>query len=790
MFKNYFKIAIRTLWKNKLFSLINVISLAIGLSASFVIGLMVYYDLSFDKFHENGEEIYRVTSTFITPDGEFHNSGVALALKDELTNNFTGIEEVAAIHSENFLTVEIPETKKTIKKPENTAFVDPSYFEIFKYKWITGSPKDLAEPNKVVLTDKRAQKYFPNISTDKVIGQTLIYNDSIQVTVSGLVEHFQERSDLHFQEFLSVPTAKKTGQGNFILEPTWNSTSSGNQVFVTIPNNSDKIVIKNKLDELAQEHRSEFDVQFKQKREFNLQPLSDLHFNQELGTFNSGNSPANKNVMIGLGFVALFLLALGCINFINLNTAQASQRAKEIGIRKTLGSSKRQLVAQFLGETFLLTILAAVLSIVLAYWLLDVFSDFTPEGLDFSLFNDPVIISLAVALILLVTLFSGLYPAGVLTQFKPVSVIKNQVVDGSGKPILRKFLTVFQFSIAQVFLIATLLVTKQINFMMSEDMGFKTDAIASVNTPWHEKSYDKRKRFAEELKQLPSISKVALGGSPPASFSTSTNIVSVTIDGEEIQSPLQLIRGDQNFIDLYEIEILAGRKQLNDTIHEFVVNEAFINALGISDPEKALGLTINMNSEANPIVGVVKDFNQRSLKLPINPLAILGDWNRKDRSSFYTVHLNIPHQEGSRLSETIASVEDIYKSIYPNSDFEIQFMDETVGKFYKQEMSLSKLLNWAMGLSIVISCLGLLGLVIYTTERRTKEIGIRKVLGANIAQLNVLLCKDFLILVAISFVIAAPISYWFLRDWIQDFAFRTELSWWVFALSGLAMVVV
>jgi ABC-type antimicrobial peptide transport system permease subunit len=789
MFRNYFKIAWRNLWKHKLFSTINIISLAIGFSASFVIGLMVYYDLTFDKFHPDSELIYRVTTTFLSPDSESSNPGIPMPYIIEAQNNMSGVDIACGIHVANFLKVEDKENDKVFKNPEYIVYTNENYFKIFNYNWLAGSPEmALNTPNELVLTENRAKKYFPTLTPSEIIGKTLTYNDSIQTTVKGVVANFEERTDLIFEEFLSIETSKKTDQGSYILDPQWDNTSSSSQLFIKVSNPLMANAITKQFNALEIEHRSDWEKQYNRSKLFYLQPLSDLHFNVELGIFDFSDRPADKSVMLGLGFIALFLLLLGVINFINLNTAQANQRAKEIGIRKTLGSSKKQLIFQFMGETFLLTLASAIISVILAYWLLNVFSDFTPNGLSFSLFKNPLIIGFAIILLVLVTILSGIYPALVLTQYKPISVLKNQVISQTGKPALRRFLTVFQFSIAQVFIISTILVAKQIHFMMNKDMGFKTDAIANVRTPWYNNSEEKQVRFAQELKKYPEITKIARGGRTPASLGTSTTTVTYIDDnGNEIQTSLQMVRGTKDYIDLYGIELLAGRTTLNDTIQELVINETYLNVLGFKDPKDAIGKQIKRSDELYPIVGVVKDFNQRSLKDPINPLALVGNW---DGAFFGVIHFAFTNSNDSSMSETISKIETAYKQIYPESDFEINFMDETVEQFYNQEKSLSKLLSWAMGLSVLISCLGLLGLVIYTTERRTKEIGVRKILGASLKQLNVLLCKEFLLLVGVAFIIAAPLAYYGLNNWLQDFAFKTNLSWWIFALSGFGMVLI
>ena len=307
MFRNYFKIAWRKLWKHKLFSIINIISLAVGFSASFVIGLMVYYDLTFDKFHPDSELIYRVTSNFITSDSERSNRGIPIPYINEARNSISGIEFSSGIHVANLQKVVEETTKKTFKNPEYVVFIEPEYFQIFKYNWLAGNPEiALNAPNQVVLTNKRAQKYFPSLQPNEIIGKSLAYNDSIQTTVSGIVANFEERSDLIFEEFLSLETAKKTSNGNSIFDPQWDNTSSGSQLFIKVSSPSVTSFIKEKMDALAVEHRSEWAITYNQSQSFNLQPLSDLHFNTEVGTFDFGERPADKSVMFGLGLLPYF----------------------------------------------------------------------------------------------------------------------------------------------------------------------------------------------------------------------------------------------------------------------------------------------------------------------------------------------------------------------------------------------------------------------------------------------------------------------------------------------------
>jgi len=791
MLKNLFKIAFRSITKHKFFSLIKIISLAIGLSASFVIGLMVYYDLSFDKFHPEKESIHRITTEFTNPDGKFYNGGVTVALGLDLKEGMSGFESVSQLFLAYPLHVRNAKTEKLFKNPEFVVYGDQEYFNIFKYQWLAGSAERILEnPNELVLTENRARKYFPEKTLNDIIGSTLVYNDTIPVTVTGIVANFKERTDLIFEEFISLKTADNSDMSNLLEFAGWGSTSSASQLFVKLANNANVATIQSELDKIAIAQTDPEMKSFGQSRRFYLQPLADIHFDPNYNTFDFSSGRASKSVLISLGCIAVFLLVLGCINFINLNTAQATQRAKEIGIRKTLGSSKKQLVFQFMGETFLLTLSATLLSLFLSFGLLRTFSDFLPQVLSFELFSDPLVITFIIVLLLLVTFLSGFYPALVLSHFKPISVLKNQILTKGDKSSLRKYLTVFQFVIAQVFIIGTLLVGKQLNFLMTKDMGFKTEALANIQTPWHHESMEKRIRLMNEIKAQPLVNEVSLSSRPPASFGSNSSQVTYFDEEKEIHTELLFLYGDNNYLDLYDIELLAGRNHLNDTIREFVINETYLKYLGFKTPQDALGKMLKMNDESYPIVGVMEDFNQRSLKSGIEPMAFAGDWYRERFVRFNTVHFSLQTGQSDNWPETIVEIEKTWNEIYPDADFKVNFMDDIVERFYEQERRTSTLLSWATGLAILISCLGLLGLVVYTTERRTKEIGIRKVLGASLAQLNLLLCKEFLILVGIAFVIATPIAWYGTNHWLEEFAYKTRMSWWVFLLSGLAMGII
>ncbi len=788
MIKNYFKIAWRNIMKHKVFSFINVIGLTIGLSASFIIGLMIYYDFTFDNFHKDGDRIYRVVTDFKVPDGEFYNPGVTLALKSAVEEN-SNFEAISEFYIERPMKVENRASSLEFKLPKFVIFADQEYFKIFDYKFIAGDNANaLSRPNEVILTKERADKYFPNTDYSEIIGKTLVYNDSLNTKVTGVVENFEGRTDIVFQEFISHPTLLQTRMRENIIGKNWNNTNSNSQLFLKLNSNADISSIKSRFKDLATQHASEEDVKYGEQRIFQLQPLNDIHFNENYGIYDWSSGQASKSLLQNLVLVALFLLLLGCINFINLNTAQATQRAKEIGIRKTLGSSRKQLIGQFLGETLLLVMISALLSLLLSRWLITVFSDFVPEGLSFELFKTPIIVFGVIILLVIVTFLSGFYPAMVLSKFNTVSVLKDHLGAGDKKVGLRKFLTVFQFTIAQVFIIATLLVGKQINYLLSKDMGFKTDAIVSVYRPIEDMSLENLQLYAEKLTSVSEIENISLGGPPPASQNSNTTDMRRMVNDEEVYGDMQLLAGDTDYLNLFEIELLAGRVHRNDTVRELVINEAARKYFRFKSPEDAIGKTLEYENENLPIVGVMGDFHQRSLKSDIRPMTLRGDWYRDMWSYFQAVHILLKNDAPENLKNSLAKIESVYKEVYPQSDMRLEFVDETVEKFYKREQKTSKLLNWATGLSILISCLGLLGLVIYTTNRRVKEIGVRKVLGASLLQINTLLCKEFLVLVVIAFVAASPIAYYGINNWLQDFAYKTSVSFWVFLLSGFAMI--
>jgi predicted permease len=787
MFKNYLLSAFRSFGRNKIFSVINILGLAIGISASLVIYLIVHYEFSYEKFHKDRDRIYRVVTNMHFPNQDFKNSGVPGPLPAAMRSEATGIESSALFVLASETKVKVPskhENNGVFRKQKEIAFADDQYFNFIKYEWLAGSPANaLKEPNKVVLTESRAKEYFAFNDIKEAMGHTIIYDDSITAMVSGIVKDLNEVTDLVSKEFVSLPTfISQLKQNNSWDE--WGSVTSSTQFLVKLKKGVSVGSINGQIAAIRKKHEKEAYL----KTDHFLQPLSDVHFNSDFDAFDQ--RLGHKPTLFGLLVVAAFLLVLGCINFINLTTAQGSQRAKEIGVRKTMGSTRSNLVSQFLTETFLLTIAATLLSLVLTPIILKIFADFIPPGLTLNMLKQPVIIGFILLLIIIVSLISGFYPALVLSKFKPVTVLKNVAyanTSQSRRVWVRKTLTVSQFIIAQFFIIATLVVGQQIKYSLNKNMGFRKDAIITFNAPYNYFKPDNKKFvLLEKLRSVPGINKLSLAGGPPANSGTNSTTMKFKKDGKEIETTVEVKQADTNYFSLYNMKLAAGRNlQPSDTTREYVVNETYARFLGYTDPSKIVGESIERSGRNVPIVGVIKDFNSKSIHKPIGSLVFTA--NHQTDNNFNVL---LAGNNASQWRNTILAIEKEWKEIYPEEEFSYTFFDESIAKFYKKEKDIASLLNWSTGLAVFISCLGLLGLVIYTTTQRVKEIGVRKVLGATVSQIVALLSKDFLLLVIFAFLIAAPVAWWAMNKWLEDFAFRTNISWWIFAVCGLSMVII
>jgi putative ABC transport system permease protein len=780
------RLAFRSMLKRKIITGINILGLSIGISAALVIYLIVQYDYSFDRFEANRDRIYRV----VTHGNGWDNAGLPVPAQRAM-GRATGIGESTAIIGMNDGGSKVSvqgrngKDQRVFKKQEKFIYSDGRYFSIFPRQWLAGGPdRSLNNPHQIVLSESLQRRYFPGFSPDQAVGNTVTVDDSIQMVVSGVVRDLDAKTDFDHEAFLSLSTIPASpGLKDQYNWDDWGSTNSVNQLIIRLAANVKPAGVEHQIAGIFKPHMSG-----DWKTVPTLQPLEDIHFNGKL------EGKVDKSTLVSLTLLAVFILLLGSINFINLSTAQASERAKEIGMRKILGSSKGQLIRRYLSETILLTVIATVFSLLITPLLIKVFGSFLPEGLDASRIWQPHVLLFMVLLTAVVGLLSGIYPALVLTHIRPLAITRNEAVSASGgnrRIWLRKTLTVSQFVIAQVFIIGVLVVNSQIRYAIHKDMGFRKDAIVNFYVPFDFVHPDGKKFvLRNKLRAIPGIGKVSLGGPAPAEGGWMTTIIHYNENNKDITMPVDIRRGDSSYIGLYDIRLVAGQNVLaSDSPVQNLINETLATKLGFRHPADAVGHFLKSGSGPDekgiPIVGVMADFHLTSVRKEIHPMIFAYD--SKDG---YLMHVALDPASPDGWPGTIAKMKQAWTDIYPDQAFDYDFLDKTIEGFYKQDQQASQLLTWAAAVAILISCLGLLGLIIFTANQRTKEIGIRKVLGASVAQIIALLSKDFVRLVALAFIIAVPITWYGAHQWLQNFAYHTGLQWWVFGIGGVAMLAI
>lgn len=783
MIRNYLTIAWRSVLRNKLYSTINVLGLSIGISACLIIFLIVRFELSFDRFHPDRDRIYRVYSRF---SGDYNgvNHGVCTGMSVAVKNELTGVESQTAFHTYN-AAVTIPEKDGQLRKFEDQKDIilaGPEYFKVFmSYEWIVGSPAALANPFQVVLTESKARKYFGEGKFNELIGRDVHYRDSLVVSVAGIVHDIPHNTDFDFGDFISFATIEKSFLKGGIQADDWTGTSSSSQFFIKLLPGVQAAELGKRIQEIGEAHKPK-DEDPNWKVSYPLQPLADLHYNSEIQIFDSSRSAAHLPTLQILVVIACLLLVIAAINFINLETAQAMRRAKEVGLRKVMGSSRLRLILHFLMQSVLLTGFAVALSLPLSHFALKFFTDFIPSGVGLNL-SDPFTLGFLFISVAVVSFLAGFYPAFSLSSFLPVQALKNQI-PGTHKTrggVVRKTLIIFQFTFAQVLIVATLIAASQIRYMVNKDLGFNKEAIVYAKFPWWE-GVSGHQVVKNEMERIPEIEGITLCDDVPASGSLNSSTFKFNNGKEELHHNVYRKFGDTAYVHVFDLKLLAGRNlHKSDSVSEFIINETYARELGFRNYEEALGKMVTMSGKNYPIVGVVKDFNFESLRTSVKPVVIADNGNR-----FWCLGMRLGKVSASGLKPVLDKMEEAWKKAYPEDKFEPRFLDETIAKFYEKEQRTSKLVNAATAVAILISCMGLFGLASFTAAQRTKEIGIRKVLGATVNNIVGLLSKEFLKLVVIAFVIAAPLAYYVSTLWLADFAYRIAIGWSVFAWTILA----
>ncbi|WP_028298171.1 ABC transporter permease [Olivibacter sitiensis] len=790
MIKNHFKIASRYLWKNRLFTSLNIFGLAIGVSACWIIYRIVSYEFSYEQKLSAKESIYRLVTGRVFDEKESYYGGVSAPIYQGVREEVSGVANVVPLYGRWINSLEIPQDDGQpllIEDPQGVIATDSAYFDMVAYTWLAGNKRSaFAHPDNVVLTESRAKSYFPNTKPHDIVGKTMLYNDSLRKTVSGIVQDLDYPTEFVAQEFLYLkPTAYP------LVE--WTNTNGTDKLYLQIDQAADTTKVLAQINALVDQKWKRFQEDTKPtyefKRWFVLESLTNMHFTTHIN--ERGVRKASKPVLFGLMGIGAFLLLLACINYINLSTAQIPQRSKEIGVRKTLGGSSKSLIVQLLSETTIIVALAAFLAYGFQKLGLYLLTDMIPEGA--LLYNKDLITTLFITgLLLLTILLSGIYPAWLVTRVNPINIFKPGVSRNNGKQnlSLRKGLIVFQYVIAQCFIIGALIMGQQLNYTLHKDLGFDKEAVLLIDIPWKVLFNDaykgKEQVLAEELKKELGIRMVSRGKAPLVQgFSSSPYIYSSPDISAPVNRQLQKKVVDTDYLQFYDMQLLAGRNlHATDTVSELIINETAAKAYGFAQPQDAIGKILTQSDRPYPIVGVVKDFHSQDFYTEIQPLALMTA-----AGSMGTINVKL-NPDPSTWQSTIQHMQQHWNSIYPPDTFHYQFYDQNIETLYQQERNMAQLINMATAISIIISCLGLFGLATLTAFQRTKEIGIRKVLGATVSGIVGLLSKDFVKLVLLAIIIATPIAWWTMNKWLEDFAYKIEIQWWMFALAGLMAVVV
>jgi len=795
MITNYWRVAWRSINRNKVYTLINIFGLALGICGCLVLFVITHYEFSFDRDHPDGGRIYRIVGEQQRGSGErrFMNS------PDEDVAGFEtqipGFAATAGLFGYGGK-ISVPQAGGAPRSFDNSipgsymhtaVFTWPGYFDIFRYQWLAGFAGALNRPNNVVLTESRGQLYFGKIPAAEMIGKTVIYDDSLSVRVSGVVRDWVGNTDFGYTDFLSVTTATNSFLRKNIPKADWSSLSPHRSMaFVKLAPGVTSEQINARLALYIKDH-----VKFSQagsKLTMYLQPLTALHFTSDFHRGDDGDGwrkPYLPSLYAMMG-VAVFILLIGAVNFINLSTAVSMSRAREVGVRRVMGSRKWDIRLQFMVETLAITLFAVLLAILLVNPMFALFHDYVPEGVRFPLLSWSTLGFLA-GMTVLTTLLAGFYPAWVLSSYDPVVSLKGGGAAGHDRARLRRALIVFQFTISLVFIIGSLVIGKQIAFMSHADKGFETDRVLTL-MDWNDPP-QKLQVYVNSVKNLPGVEKVLLEGTPPMGFAQNMDNFSFQPMGNEMHM-VSAHMGNEEYIPFYRMRLVAGRNVLHsDSLRELVINETTARQMGCPTPRQAVGRMLYSQApqggigKGYPVVGVVADFHVASFHDPIPPVVIE---NVPERKNCIAIKLLPTEKDTKAVKVVIAQLAAIWTKQFPaDRPFQPAFLDESIGWLFGQEEKTAWLVNMAMGVTIFISCLGLFGLGLFTMRRRAKEISIRKVLGASVAAITTMLSKDFALLVGIAFCIATPVAWIVAERWLQDFVYRTELSFWIFVAAGM-----
>lgn len=771
MIKNYLKIAWRNLWKHKVFSFVNIIGLAISLAACCFIFLYIADEWSYDRFNEKADRIVRVVSHGKWDGGSFHITGTSGLAAPALKNYFPEIEQTVRINAEGGGIISNGEKRF---KTDDVFFTDQTFFEVFTHHFIAGSPETaLSKPASIVLTKSLAIKLFGQ--PDNALNKVIRWEDNTVHQITGIIDDVPKNSHFSFSALRSMPERYTS---------SWNDLSW--YTYLLLRKNSDVKQLENKLPAFVKAHISEVAGSAKYRME--LQPLTAIHLHSNLDYELAPNG--NINYIYIFAVVAALILLIAMINYMNLSTARATLRIKEIGVRRVIGSGRSQLMFMFLTEAVMITFVSAFAGWLLIVFLEPLFNDLAGKNLSVVRFGFLDTFLVLSGFSLFTGILSGVYPAMFLSGFKTINALKGEMGNPLSTVLFRKSLVVFQFTVTIIMIVASGVIYRQLQYVNVKDLGFNKKQVLTFHLHKQE-ARQNIQAIKDQLSQNPLIEQVASASNPIGNNNIGMGDYNVEIDGK-LDPVVRLgnwLQTDENFISTLQIRLLQGRNfskdWSGDVRQSIIVNETLVKDAGWKDP---IGKRISSGRDTLgkeqflTVIGVVKDFNINSLQHKIQPM-ILQLPQSVDESDNIYVRISQLH-----VSETIKYLETVYKAFDSNIPFEFHFLDHNFASQYQKEQQQGNILLCFTVLAISIACLGLFGLVTFTAGQRTKEIGIRKVLGASVVGIVNLLSKDLIRLILISIIIATPIAWWVMHKWLQEFAYRTTLAWWMFALAGLLTI--
>ncbi len=768
MIRNYIKTAFRNLWRHKGFSFINITGLAIGLTAFMLIFMYVHFELSYDRFHANADQIYRLNVDIkSSPTETIQTAGSTMPMGPALKTDFPQVVEDTRIMFGGMLV----KVNNQVFNENNVAYAEPSLFKVFSLTMVAGNPETaLKYPFSVVLTQTAAKKYFGSADP---MGQRLLIDNQYPAQVTGVIKDIPENSQLKCDLMYSVSSLKiypgrLENWGNF-----------GNYTYLLLQKGANPAQLEAQFPAFLKRHISEANRKGGQNYNLYLEPLKKMYLDPRDGLGGNIN-----NIYI-FSIIALFVLLIAAINFINLTTARATERAREVGIRKVVGAVRGQLTLQFLGESVILCLIAFVIAALLVSALLPMFNQLSGKVVGHNILENGFAFDL-LAIALLIGIAAGAYPALALSGFKPVSVLKGRFSSSAQGTLLRKGLVVFQFTISIVLIVGTLVVYNQLTYMRSQPLGFQKDQLLSIDFGGDSAVVANYKVLKNEFKTIPNVTAVTISHGMPGWGSANAHSELENNQGTMQPININMYDVDYDFIHTYGLKVVAGRAFspdfTADTAKSIVINEATARALGYRSPGDAVGKKFSQWGREGQIVGVVQDFHYRSLQENIAPLNM-----RVNPSNARLLTLKI---SADNVHATVAAIEAKWKQLAPQRPFSYVFVNENFNRQYASEERFGKLFLYFAVLAIFISCMGLLGLASYSTLQRTREIGIRKVLGASIPAIVNMLSKEFLLLVFIAAVIAFPVSWYGMHDWLSGYAYHINIGWMIFAAAGLLAFVI